>query len=519
MTRAWAGAAVAIASAAGLALRLAWLDARPMHHDEANQALKFGALLERGEYHYDPRDHHGPTLYYLTLPVAALRGQGTLASLDEHTLRIVPALFGAGTVLLLTLLSAGIGRTAVATSAWLVALSPAMVFYSRMFIQEALFAFFVLAFVIALGRCATGRRLPWATAAGVAAGLALATKETSIIVLPAALAACATARWIVPGLRRRPSPDRGTWRTALPAGLAATAGVAGLFYSSFLSFPDGLLQPWRAIDIYVDRAVAPASHQQPWHYYLSLLAYSSSGGVRWSEGLVLILALIGAVTAWHADGAYPARRFWARYLTAYVVSSAGIFSAVRYKTPWNLLPFYIGAIALAGMGFSALVTTVTMLSRKTRPALVAGLILGSAHLGWQAWRASMTYASDPRNPYAYAPTVPDAVRLATRIQALAALHLDSARMRVSVIAPPGEQWPLPWYLRAMPHVGYWTAPADEALRAPVVVSSMTHAALLEAALGDRYVTELFGLRPDVLLSLHTERGLNGRLLARMGAGR
>ena len=70
MTRGSAGALVAIALAAGLALRLARLDVRPMHHDEANQAVKFGALLERGEYRYDFHDHHGPTLYYLTLPSA-----------------------------------------------------------------------------------------------------------------------------------------------------------------------------------------------------------------------------------------------------------------------------------------------------------------------------------------------------------------------------------------------------------------------------------------------------------------
>ena len=29
-------------------------------------------------------------------------------------------------------------------------------------------------------------------------------------------------------------------------------------------------------------------------------------------------------------------------------------------------------------------------------------------------------------------------------------------MQVSVIAQPYEQWPLPWYLRTMPNVGYWT---------------------------------------------------------------
>src|SRR5690606_37862003 len=86
------------------------------------------------------------------------------------------------------------GRTTVVAAAWLLALSPAMVFYSRMFIQESLFACFTLAFAIALGRAATGGGTMWAAWAGTAAGLAIATKETSVIVVPAALAACVLAR-------------------------------------------------------------------------------------------------------------------------------------------------------------------------------------------------------------------------------------------------------------------------------------------------------------------------------------
>jgi predicted membrane-bound mannosyltransferase len=52
--------------AGALVFRTAGLGLRPMHHDEANQAVKFGALLEKGEYRYDRDDHHGPSLYYLT---------------------------------------------------------------------------------------------------------------------------------------------------------------------------------------------------------------------------------------------------------------------------------------------------------------------------------------------------------------------------------------------------------------------------------------------------------------------
>src|SRR5688572_14686839 len=142
MTRASAGIVIGIALVAGLALRLARLDARPMHNDEANQAIKFGALLESGDYAYDAFDHHGPTLYYLTLPVAWLRGQATLAATDEWTLRSLPAAFGAATILLLPLLPAGLGRATGTSAAVLMAVSPGMVFYSRMYIQESIFACF-----------------------------------------------------------------------------------------------------------------------------------------------------------------------------------------------------------------------------------------------------------------------------------------------------------------------------------------------------------------------------------------
>ena len=70
----------------GLWLRFPALDQKPLHHDEANQAVKFGQLLATGDYQYDPVDHHGPTLYYLTLPLAWLKGEKSLVDIDEWTI-------------------------------------------------------------------------------------------------------------------------------------------------------------------------------------------------------------------------------------------------------------------------------------------------------------------------------------------------------------------------------------------------------------------------------------------------
>jgi uncharacterized protein (TIGR03663 family) len=499
MSRVAFGSLMAIALVIALAGRLAEPDVRPMHHDEANQAVKFGTLLETGEYRYDPEDHHGPTLYYLTLPVAWARGQTTLASLDERTLRLVPAVFGTGVILLLLLLADGVGRKAVAAAALLCALSPAFTYYNRFYIQESLLVFFTIGFLIAAGRYVQRPGLASSCWAGACAGLAYATKETAVVLLPAAVVAAVVAN-------RFTQPPGGNPRSRhgyLAAGLASASAVAFLFYSSFFSHPSGLFESVRAWSTYVGRGVATGPHTQPWDYYLRLLSFSSSGGLAWSEGLVLALALVGLV----AIVVRPSTGFWPRYIALYSVTTAVAFCLIPYKTPWNLLPFYIGFVLLAGHGAATLSDLAR--SRVVSGIVAVGMLAALCQLGAQDWRANFRYPADPRNPYVYAQTSPDFLRLVRRITAAAAEHPDGNRMLVKVLAGPYEQWPLPWYLRRLTRVGYWSVAADAGRldEVPVIVASQENAGAVSAALGDRYVSEFYGLRPDVLLTLSIERSL------------
>jgi predicted membrane-bound mannosyltransferase len=153
---------------------------------------------------------------------------------------------------------------------------------------------------------------------------------------------------------------------------------------------------------------------------------------------------------------------------------------------------------------------------------VAALLLAAcAHLGVQSWQASVRYGADPRNPYAYLHTSPDFMRLVQRVADLSALHADRERMLIRVAAGPYEQWPLPWYLRRMARVGYW--PRAEAAGpfegTPVIIASQEQAGAVEAALGDRYISEMYGLRPEVFLTVFIERDLWARYLAQTGHGR
>ena len=84
----------------GLALRGPELGRRPLHTDEAVNAIKFRALLEQGLYRYDPEEHHGPALFYGALAWARLTGATDFDRWDEAAFRRLTVLFGAGMILL-----------------------------------------------------------------------------------------------------------------------------------------------------------------------------------------------------------------------------------------------------------------------------------------------------------------------------------------------------------------------------------------------------------------------------------
>lgn len=509
MSRAVFAVVVASALTGGLVLRLIDPAARPMHHDEANQAVRFGLLLETGDYQYDPQDHHGPSLYYLTLPFAWARGQPTLAALDERTLRMVPAAFGAGLLLLFLLLSRGIGHAAVATAVALAAVSPVLTYYSRFYIQETLLAFFALAFLIAAGRYARRPRPATAVWAGALAGLAYSTKETSLMVLPVAALACLAAARMVRSGDERPRP--GARSAALHAFAAAAAAVlpAVLLYTGFFRHPGGVLDAIGAVPVYLSRGLEPDAHVQPSWYYLQRLAWSSSGGLVWSELAVLVLAAAGLGRAWQMRR----REFWPMCLAIYTLGTTAIFSALPYKTPWNLLPFYTGMVLMAGVGAAGVLQRAR--GRPARAFLIAAAAVVTGHLAVQSVRANLRYPADERNPWAYAQTSPDYLRLSARVRDLAAHHPDGRGMLVKVIAAPHEQWPFPWYARELTQVGYWTVAAEAGPLGgvPVILASQEEATAVAAAVGDRYVSEFFGLRPNVLVTLFIEPALWERFLA------
>ena len=390
--------------------------------------------------------------------------------IDEVTLRSVPAALGVALVAAHIAAAACLGTPAAVIAALLLALSPAMVFYSRYYIHETALVFFSFGALLAACRYLHRPGPVPALLAGVCVGLAHATKETAPLALGSMLLAVALTlavdRWrgqAVPTVR---SLVRGRDVT-LALGTAVL--VSCLLFSSFLGHPQGVVDSLRAYGIYAERAGAASWHFHPWDYYLRLLIYfPASGTPVWSEALIVLLAVVGGAAGWRANGLAGAQARVLRFLGFYTLLMLVAYSAIPYKTPWCLLGFLHGMILLAGAGAVALLQASRAVATKT---LVGALLAAAAtQLGWQAWSGSFRFAADPRNPYVYAHTGTDVFEIVGRVRQLARAHPDGSKLKVQIISRE-NLWPLPWYLRGFTGVSWWNGVPDEVPSAPVILAT------------------------------------------------
>src|SRR5213078_2970523 len=121
-------------------------------------------------------------------------------------------------------------------------------------------------------------------------------------------------------------------------GLGVAAAIWLLFFRSFFTNLSGLADSVRAYFPWLKRAGGQSPHIHPWNFYLERLAwFHPAKGPIWSEGLILMLAAVGAVVSWVGNKP-PLHRF----LGLYTILLTVIYSAISYKTPWCLLSFFQG---------------------------------------------------------------------------------------------------------------------------------------------------------------------------------
>lgn len=487
-----------------LGVLLFWhLGDRPLHHDEGVNGWFLEHLLRHGEYRYDPTNYHGPTLYFLEIPVVAaawLAGGagGALAdAMSEATLRAGTAL--AALLVLAALLGAAdlLGAWGATAAALLLGTSCATLFFARDFIHETWLVLFTLLFVVAALRFARSRRYPPAAVAAASFALALATKETFPLSV-AALAAAAIGAELAAALGGESRP--GGWRSALAAlsrplvglGRRRCLGLAGIaaaiwlvFFSSFFTVPRGPLDALRAY-LPWGREAVHSVHEKPAAYYLLTLLGPYEPALLLGACLALGLGIL-----WRDRLALFFGLWW--------IGTLAIYSVIPYKTPWLAATLLLPAAVAAGRAVELLVEA---LGRGRRARWLAAALLGLLAIVWlaalpRALRVVYREWDDPRHPQVYAQTVRGFRTLLTAIDQEASRRQGRG---TAIEVTAASYWPLPFYLRGYSSVAYWGKVEGARLEAPLIVADGEQEGELAPRLKG-YVRSGFDLRPGVRLDL------------------
>jgi uncharacterized protein (TIGR03663 family) len=502
----WCGVGIVLVA---VVLRLFALDLKPLHHDEGvNGLFMTRLLLPPHTYRYDPAEFHGPTLYYLTAPIALGIG------LTTFTIRLVPSACGIAIVLLAFGLRRRIGALGALTAAALLAVSPAAVYFSRYFIHETPLVFFTFAAVVAAWQYTERRRGIYLMLASAFAALMFATKETAIIAAGVLLIAAGMAVRFPTRFHERRGGHRATTlqpsaHVGLPGGhdapsvskaagsgdkrrmmrraglfIACTlifVGLNVLFYSSFFTHWDGVSDALRSFAIWT--RTGNRSHLQPWHTYLRWLARE--------EAPLLVLGTIGSVLSlW--QGTHRVVIFAALWALGMLAA----YSIIPYKTPWLTLNIVVPLAIVSGWTVETLFVRVAAPWR--RRAAVVGLLALSAST-YQSVVLNFARYDDDRLPYVYAHTRRGVLDLVAQIDRIMA-HRGPA-LTIAVTAP--EYFPLPWYLKAY-SAGYYGRVANTG--DAIFIGSTHQDDALKRQLGAGFVRSgPYALRPGVDLVLYVRR--------------
>ena len=456
---------------------------RTFHPDEANQAFTTGRLLETGHYAYKPTDHHGPTLYYAAVPIQKAFGHGDTASLDGDLLRCTPLIFAVLAVVLAFLAVRKATKSALSATfaAVLLAAAPIFMFYATDFIQEMLLASFsvgmlwaAVGYTHSLGHqpSAEKRRFKpgtWALFFGISAGLAFATKETSVLTFAAAALAALAIRFIPPSATdggRQATRDKRP--TADNIVLAAFAFIltAILLFSAFCEDWGGVYNAFVAAPLsYFHRAAGDAAgganwHVHPWWWYAKILFFP--------KDIIYSLAFIPLVV-------YPLLfRFRQSRLLMFLALHSlflfALYSIIPYKTPWCMLQVAVPLLLAYGTLLGEIASKIRHGRAIAAPAFAMPIFLF-------AFTNSYIWCNpDSRDiPYNYAHASPQVKDLAACVASAINRGSSSAQtisrdqnpetrnqkpetqQFIAVALPACDTWPFPWYNRALERVtGYWT---------------------------------------------------------------
>lgn len=465
----------ALAIIVALASRLLFLDWKAPHFDEGINGHFVDQIWMTGFFRYDPTNFHGPLYFYLLHLAELLLGRGV------ESFRFVTGLMSVGCVAVAAKHARYLGRPAI-WAAWVLALSPAFMFYGRYAIHETLLIFSQLLFSYGFLRWrfeGGARAVAW-----MASGLAIAvtTKETFFIFFGTWAIA-----WGLLAISERTFPtylrSAQSWPKALDVGGVRVWSIAALvtvvavlaLFSGFFLFPRGMSDMVAAFAVWTKTGTGATGHEKPFGYWFELLWQ-----YEWPVLLALVIAPIACLFG----------SFWMRLYTLVGFGLWLAYSLIPYKTPWCVIGF-VWPLALA-FGYVMTESRARLARRSARFAfgLVAMIALGVSAA--TAVRLSFRDFEKSGEPYVYVQTTQDVPQVMGILEGRVKSEPEARVLRIQVLHR--DPWPFPWLLGRFPRAEFAAWREGIVPAADVIFADAEDAPAIESKLTKTYYRRRLNIR-------------------------
>jgi len=463
----------------GLISRLLFLALRPTHFDEGIDGWWVDQMITNGFYSYDPLNYHGPFPFYFEFASKLLFGRNLWA------LRIPSVCFGMGSIYVLTRLKEFLGKPTAYGAALLMAVSPAMVFYSRYTPHEIGLLFFSVVSCYGYLRYVEKKDRTSLFCLGLGIAGMATTKETFIVNMVCFMLAVFTLKIyesvfkIRPAIEANPLKSKFTAKDLFDATLVSVLFFC-IFYSGFFMHGEGILDFFKAFSSWAKTGTKGSGHDKPFWYWLeNFKRYEIASFI----GLVWCLKVLDPLWAPTTRQAH-----WVRLFSIWGLGTLLAYSIIPYKTPWCIIqllwPFYIvlaaGVSEIAGYGKSAKIVV-----------LGAFFILVIAE-GALASRLTFFHSSDETEPYVYVQTFPEIESVMEKLKALVKEDVNNYYLNIKVFKE--DTWPIPWLLADFPRVDWLSHSGFTNPDAPLIMADLSVRGQIEANLTRSYIYMIFRMR-------------------------
>lgn len=399
--------------------RLAFLDLRPLHHDEGVNYF-FAKNVINGTYRYNPLNYHGPFYFFLIAFSFLVLG------ISEFSLRLPAAVFGILIVIFPLIFNWIFGRkvkNSFFASVFLL-LSPSLMFFSRYSIHEVSFVFFSVLSVYLFSLIIEKRNLSYMPFLAFSIAMLFAIKETVVVFL------FILGVMLIVNFRDVKKIElRKKDFFLLLFSLFLFVFMYVIFFTNLFSYA-GIGNSVKAFLPWIKRGIEEPGHQKPFYYYFWLLRY---------ELPVFMLAIVAIIVVISASGF---KKIFSRNIVLWFVLSFLIYSFIPYKTPWLVINISVPICILASLG---------LLEIRPEKARMIILFFTIIYLVFFSFYLNFVIPWQAENDFAYVHTDNDILNLVGKIRNLS----DAGK----ILIVSDEYWPLPFYFDKY-KVSYMSSPVN-----------------------------------------------------------